>query len=388
MISTNIFLDLCLKKGFDLFSGTPCSYLKPLINAVIDHPEIDYLQATNEGDAVAMVCGASLMKRKGIVMFQNSGLGNAVNPLTSLAYPFRFPFLLIVTHRGQPGGPTDEPQHELMGKITEEMLSVLQIPWEIFPDTAEALAPAMERALQHMNRSNLPYAFIMRKGTMEPQELKTKKSETPIGHRTVKFEESLSKKYSERASRTEALAEILKYRQPNDIIVATTGKSGREIYTLDDASSHIYLVGSMGCASSFALGAALNSADHRWIVIDGDAAALMRLGNLATIGLYQPENLLHVVLDNEVNDSTGGQTTASSSVAFAGVAISSNYKAAYSTDEIEELSSILEAVKSKKGPTLVHFRIKKGSPKELGRPKIKPPQVKERLINHLHQSAT
>jgi len=386
MIKTQDFLDLCIKKGFDLFSGTPCSYLKPLINAVIDHPDIDYLEATNEGDALAMVCGASLAKRKGVVMFQNSGLGNAVNPLTSLSYPFRFPFILIVTHRGQPGGPADEPQHELMGKITEEMLTVLNIPWEVFPDQPDGLNPALERAVKHMSEAGLPYAFIMRKGTIEPQELKAQKPEGAIGTRSVNFNETLGKRYSERSTRTDALEAILKCRKPNDIIVATTGKSGREIYSLDDAPSHIYLVGSMGCVSSFALGAALNSPNHRWIVVDGDAAALMRLGNFATIGLYRPDNLLHIILDNEVNDSTGGQTTASPNVSFAGVAVSSNYANAYSTDDIVEFNSILAATGKGDGPTLVHYRIKKGSPKDLGRPKIKPFEVKERLIKHLHQS--
>ncbi|MBT4088393.1 MAG: phosphonopyruvate decarboxylase, partial [Deltaproteobacteria bacterium] len=126
MIKSDDFLDLCKHHQFDLFSGTPCSYLKPLINAVIDDPEIQYLSATNEGDAVAMVCGAYLNQRKGVVMFQNSGFGNAVNPLTSLSFPFRFPFIMIVTHRGQPGGPADEPQHELMGKVTEDLLDTLK----------------------------------------------------------------------------------------------------------------------------------------------------------------------------------------------------------------------------------------------------------------------
>ena len=381
-------MDWCIENGFDLFSGTPCSYLKPLINAVIDHPNIDYLEATNEGDAVAMVSGASLTKRKGIVMFQNSGLGNAVNPLTSLVYPFRFPFMLIVTHRGQPDGPSDEPQHELMGKITGEMLSVLNIPWEVFPDQSETLIPAMERAVRHMSDTHLPYAFIMRKGTMEPQDLKTQKSEIPIGDRSVNYKEVLDKLYSDRSTRTEALDVILKSREENDVIVATTGKSGREIYTLDDAPNHIYLVGSMGCASSFALGAALNSPSHRWIVIDGDAAALMRMGNLATVGLYRPHNFLHIILDNEVNDSTGGQTTASPNVSFSGVAISSNYAHAYTTDKLDELSSILVTTKKENGPTLIHFHIKKGSPKDLGRPKIKPFEVKERLMRHLHSSSS
>ena len=107
MISSDLFLDACRQNGFQLFSGTPCSYLKPLINAVIDDNSLEYRDVTNEGDAVALVSGASMTGTRGVVMFQNSGLGNAVNALTSLAFPFRFSFLMIVTHRGQPGGPAD-----------------------------------------------------------------------------------------------------------------------------------------------------------------------------------------------------------------------------------------------------------------------------------------
>ncbi len=386
MIAASEFLNFCKGYEIDFFSGTPCSYLKPLINAVIDDPEIDYYGATNEGDALAIVCGASMLKRKGVVMFQNSGLGNAVNPLTSLSFPFRFPFMMIVTHRGQPGGPPDEPQHELMGQITEEMLNTMRIKWEYFPLDRDALKKSVAGAVAYMEETNMPFAYVLQKGTISPQDLKKSKSDEPIGQRKTIFEENLQVPYSQRASRTEAIQAIVRHTREKDFVVATTGKTGRELYTINDCAQNLYMVGSMGCASSFALGAALCSRDKRWIVLDGDAAALMRMGNLATIGAYKPANYLHIVLDNEVNDSTGGQDSVSNSVSLAAAADSCGYNKIYSTDSIEELNTILADLGEKDGPVFIHLLIKKGSPKELGRPKIKPFEVKERMMQRLQET--
>lgn len=383
MIKADDFLTLCKQQGVDLFSGTPCSYLKPLINAVIDSPDIQYLPATNEGDAVAMVCGANLVGRKGVVMFQNSGLGNAVNPLTSLSYPFRFPFIMIVTHRGQPGGPADEPQHELMGKVTEEMLDTMRIRWERFPTDFPRLEAAFGRALDYMEKTGLPFAFVLRKGVIEPQELKSPKTSLPVGERTFSFSETVERSYDNRLTRTEALQSIVKYKKANDILIATTGKTGRELYTLGDTPDQLYMVGSMGCASSFALGGAICCPGRRWVVIDGDAAALMRMGNMASAGHFQPQNFLHIILDNEINDSTGGQATVSPNVSFSAVAQACGYGQVFSADTSEALESMLREVDDKNGPTLIHFRIQKGSPEGLGRPKVKPYDVKTRLMTHL-----
>lgn len=380
MIAANDFLTICKQRGIDFFSGTPCSYLKPLINAVIDDPEIEFWGATNEGDAVAIVCGAAMLKRKGVVMFQNSGLGNAVNPLTSLVFPFRFPLLIIVTHRGQPGGPADEPQHELMGQITEEILSTLRIRWDYFPSDQQTLESSMTQAVDYMEKSQQPFAYVLRKGTIQSQELKKQKGDSPIADRSVQFHESIAKPYSQRPTRTDALKVILEHKGENDYIVATTGKTGRELYSLQDSDHHLYMVGSMGCASSFALGAALCAKDKGWIVLDGDAAALMRMGNLATIGALKPKNMLHVVLDNEVNDSTGGQDSVSREIMLGGVALACGYQKAYSIDSLKELGDALSQSKIDKGPIFIHMRIKQGSPSDLGRPKIKPFEVKERMI--------
>ncbi|VFM96378.1 MAG: phosphonopyruvate decarboxylase [Candidatus Kentron sp. G] len=126
MISAETFIHLAAERGFSLYTGVPCSYLKPLIDRVIADDRSHYVPAANEGDAVAIAAGAELGGMRGIAMMQNSGLGNAVNPLTSLTHTLRIPVLLIITLRGEPGGPEDEPQHELMGAITTAMLESMQ----------------------------------------------------------------------------------------------------------------------------------------------------------------------------------------------------------------------------------------------------------------------
>src|SRR5947209_10429884 len=173
MIRADAFVLALREAGFRLFSGTPCSYLTPLINRVIDSPETEYVGAANEGDAVAIACGGELGGKPGVVLFQNSGLGNAVNPLTSLTHTFRIPVLVITTWRGQPGRP-DEPQHELMGQITPGLLRLMGIPCEEVPAGEEELVPMLKRATARMRSAGTPYGLILKNGIVSPYALQTR----------------------------------------------------------------------------------------------------------------------------------------------------------------------------------------------------------------------
>lgn len=384
MISAQDFLAACHGRGLRFFSGTPCSYLKPFINAVINDPALTFRDATNEGDAVALAAGAHVATgAPGVVMFQNSGLGNAVNALTSLNFPFRIPALVIVTHRAQPGGPPDEPQHELMGEITTALLDTLRIPWAPFPAATADIAGALDRAFAHFRAHSLPYALVMPHGAVADNPLRAPRHRAPLGPREFLFRETLTRSYDERATRAAALTALLAAKGPDDIVVATTGYTGRELSTLGDAAGHLYMVGSMGSASAFALGLALHQPARRVWIVDGDGAALMRLGNFASIGAFAPRNLFHLVLDNEAHDSTGGQSTVSRGVSFGAIAQACGYAHAAGSDALEELAALLAAHTTERGPTLVHFRIKTGAMENLGRPKIKPAEVKTRLMRHL-----
>ena len=378
MLPASTFLDACHARGVRFITGTPCSYLKPLINAVIDDSRFLFRDAVNEGDAVAIAAGAALAGEKPVVMFQNSGLGNAVNALTSLCYPFRVPVLLVVTHRAEPGGEPDEPQHEQMGRITTALLDTMEIPWARFPAEPAALAAALDTALAAMQASGRPYAFVMSKDAVAPHALRTKPADTVPGTREFKFSETLLRRPADRPGRTEALAAVRAARQPNEVLIATTGYTGRELYALGDDPWNFYMVGSMGSAGAFGLGLALRSPGRPVTVVEGDGALLMRLGNLATLGAYAPPTLLHVVLDNEAHDSTGGQATVSRGVAFAAVAQACGYRRVVSTDDLAAFAAALAAPRTA-GPAFIHLRIRTGAPDKLPRPKVTPAEVFRRL---------
>ncbi|ACM37446.1 MULTISPECIES: phosphonopyruvate decarboxylase [Rhizobium/Agrobacterium group] len=379
MISADSFIDTAISNGFSFFSGVPCSYLSPLINRVISRRDANYVGATSEGEAVAIAAGAWLAGRQTVVMCQNSGLGNAVNPLTSLNYPFRIPTLLVVTWRGKPG-EADEPQHVLMGRITKELLAVIDVPSDEFPALEANIGPALQNARNRMATSSLPFAMIMSRDAVANSAL----DEVSIIERGVSGPNTNLTIGGHRPSR-HAVLERLLTTIPNDVaVVATTGKCGRELFTLEDRKQHIYQVGSMGAASAMALGIALTT-QRRVIVIDGDGAALMKLGNLATIGARRPANYIHLLLDNGVHDSTGGQATVSPSVDFAAVAISCGYCSAWTCDDLEGLETAVANAFRSVGPTMIHMRIAPGSMKNLGRPTLSPAEVALRFKAFLQE---
>ena len=186
-----------------------------------------------------------------------------------------------------------------------------------------------------------------------------------------------------RMIRTEALQAILECLAGDEAVIATTGKTGRELFTLADRPNHLYVVGGMGAASAIGFGLAQTRPRQPVVVIDGDGAALMKLGSLATIGYHQPANLLHIVLDNESHDSTGGQSTVSGVVRFAEVAAAVNYRRAASADDPAEARALIRELRRQPGPSLLHLKIRPGSPKSLGRPTVKPHEVKERFMRFL-----
>jgi len=372
MIAADAFLAPAAARGFDFYTGVPCSFLTPIINAVISGPAIDYIGAANEGEAVAIAAGAHLAGRKTVVMCQNSGLGNTVNPLTSLNAPFRIPTLMIVTWRGAPG-LDDEPQHELMGRVTGALLDTIGVPHAPFPTTADAVAGTLDQAEAAMAGTGLPFALIMEKGAVRDDGLDQRAvAPGPPGRH-----EDLTSGGA-RPARAEALGLFLELAPPSAAVIATTGKCGRELFTLDDRAAHLYQVGSMGCASAMGLGLALNTR-RPVAVLDGDGAALMHLGNLATIGAQRPENLVHILLDNAVHDSTGGQATVSPSVGFGAAAVACGYGHAWTCDDLTGFGAALTAAFEAGGPALVHLRIAPGSMKDLGRPTVKPAEVAERF---------
>ncbi len=380
MITADKFLTPARELGFNFFTGTPCSYLKPFINYVIDTDGFDFIDSVNEGDAIAIAAGATVAGKRAVVMFQNSGLGNAVNPITSLTYTFNLPVMIITTLRGEPGGAHDEPQHELMGQITTEMLETMRLKWAYFPQTDAEVIPALKLADEYMKKNHQPFVFVMRKDDIADYKLQKKpapsKKDFSISH-TDHFE----LEYKERTTRTPVLEVMQKVLGQEVAVVATTGKTGRELYEVGDLKNQFYMVGSMGCALAFGFGIALCKPNLKVIVVDGDGALLMRTGSMATVGAFKPKNLVHLLIDNEAHDSTGGQGTVTGGISFGAIAKGFGYEQVYSTDLLSKFENILNEVKANNGATFIHLKTQKGSPEKLGRPKVTPAEVSVRFAD-------
>jgi phosphonopyruvate decarboxylase len=377
MIQASDFINPAKALGFNTWAGVPCSFLTPFINSVIDDPEMTYISSANEGDAVATASGAALAGQRSVAMMQNSGLGNAVSPLSSLNWVFRIPVLLIITLRGEPG-LQDEPQHELMGQVTGRILDELQIPWDWFPRRTDEVDGALTVANWQMERTGLPYALVMHKGSVDEAGLKSRW--LPAARATAFSADEFCRGEAQLSRRDALTAVVEQTPEDNSVVIGTTGFTGRELFAIADRPNQLYMVGSMGCASSFGLGLSLALPGRQVLVADGDGAALMRMGNLATIGAYGGENFRHLLLDNRMHESTGGPSTVSPAVSFAGVAKACGYREAREALKRAELESFLQA---QNGPSLLHLKTKPGIPEGLPRPDVSPREVKQRLMRHL-----
>lgn len=373
MIDAGRFLDAAVEHRFRCWSGVPCSSLKPLINAAIDSGRIRYVGAANEGQAVTVAAGASLAGGRGAVLLQSTGLGNAVNPLTSLCAVARLPVLLICSWRGEPGGAPDEPQHALMGAITPRLLELMEIPWAPFPEAEADVEPALARAARRMDDSGQPVALVLRGGAVAPRDLRP----PPPAARPPPAPALPAAAWPEERPSLGEVLDAVRRRAEGAALIATTGYTGRTLYALGDSERQLYVVGAMGCASSVALGLALARPERQVIVLDGDGAALMHLGALATMGYHRPRNLTHVLLDNERHESTGGQRTVTEIADLAAVAQACGYprvrRAATAAAVAEEVGAAAGAL------TFIHVKLRGGHEADLPRPKVTPAEVASRF---------
>ncbi|MDR1862753.1 MAG: phosphonopyruvate decarboxylase, partial [Treponema sp.] len=309
MIKPEFFYTNLINNGVNFFTGVPDSLLKSFCAYISDHAgEENHIIAANEGGAVALASGCHLATGKiPLVYMQNSGTGNAANPLLSLADGdvYGIPLILLIGWRGEPAFH-DEPQHVKQGKVTCALLEAMGIPFAVMSDDETELEKQMNACYACLKENNSPYALVARKDTFAPYALQ-------------KVEQNQGE-----MSREEAIEEILKGSSPQGIYFSTTGMASRELYEIRErlGQGHgrdFLTVGSMGHASQIALGAALYKPDLVVTCLDGDGAALMHLGSLGIIGSRKPRNFRHIILNNGAHDSVGGQPTVGFKVDFAAI---------------------------------------------------------------------
>jgi phosphonopyruvate decarboxylase len=368
-------LDRFARAGWCDWIGVPDSTLAPLLACLLADNRFRNLTATNECEAISLALGAYLASgNPAVVYLQNSGFGKTIHPITSLLCEeiCRVPVVLLIGWRGAPDGPHDEPQHAKMGRIMPRLLETLGVPYEVLTSEPDALTSAIDRAARHVESAGTPFALVVRPGLLAPA--KPPKSAPPV------------------FSRQQAIATVLTSLPRDTAYVATTGKTARELYFLREsrAEAHdtdFYTIGGMGCASSIGLAVALGTQKDRpsmtICVLDGDGAALMQLGSLATIGQARPANLLHIVLDNGCHESTGGQPTISPGIDLVAVARACGYPWAQEVADLAGLYTAVDAAVRCAGPRFLRVRIQPGSDPKLGRPTQTPQQNAEAFRKRL-----
>lgn len=377
-INPRIFLALLKSLGVNAFFGVPDSLLKNFLDVIEDDPICPHVITANEGAAVAVSMGYQ-MATGGIplVYMQNSGLGNAINPLLSLADKevYSIPLVMLIGWRGEillDGNQIkDEPQHVKQGRVTLPLLDAMEVPYEILSQHEELIINQVEGLISKAKRESRPVAIVVRKDTFDA--LPARMSTPPFRY----------------LSRETAIQEIISVLKPGTIVVATTGMASRELYEIrkrngEDQAFDFLTVGGMGHASHIALGIAKGVPDRSVVCLDGDGALLMHMGTLPLNGAQN--NLTHIVLNNGTHDSVGGYPTVVSSMDLEMVAKGSGYGTAVSVFRKKMIAEAVRlATNTVSHSWFIEILCEPGHRKTLGRPEEAPIRNKECLQMQLRK---
>ena len=361
-------------REFDFFTGVPDSQLKPLVDYLLETYGISeqHIIAANEGSSVALAAGYYLATGKiPVVYLQNSGIGHIVNPVASLMNEqvYGIPCVFIVGWRGEPG-VADEPQHVFQGETTVALLEEIGIKTFILrkETTDEEVKTQMDDFREWLSAGK-QVAFVVCKSALS-------------------FEGNGQKAETQDALLREEILRHIVEAAGDDIIVSTTGKASRELFEIREAkkqghSRDFLTVGSMGHSSSIALSIALQQKEKRIWCVDGDGAALMHMGAMAVIGANQPQNLVHIVINNGAHETVGGAPTVAQQIDLRHIAQGCGYQHIRYARSAEELTDVLQEVRAKDGLWFVEILSRAGSRKDLGRPTTTPKQNKEAFMERL-----
>lgn len=360
--------------GSNFYSGVPDSQLRALCDYLIDRYGTDpkhHIIAANEGNAVALAAGYHLATGKiPVVYMQNSGEGNVINPVASLMNDkvYAIPCVFIVGWRGEPG-VHDEPQHIYQGEVTLKLLEDMDIAhFVISKDTTDDELAEKMQEFKRILTTGKQVAFVVRKGALE-------------------FDGKVKYENGNTMTREDIIRHIVEHTG-EDPIVSTTGKASRELFEIREARGEghekdFLTVGSMGHASSIALGIAVQKPEKKIWIIDGDGAALMHMGAMAVIGANAPKNIVHIVINNGAHETVGGMPTVASKIDLVAIAKGCGYPNAVGVDNFEDLDVELEAAKLRNELSLIEVKCSIGARENLGRPTTTARQNKNAFVVHL-----
>jgi len=370
MLDPKNFLATLKSNGITFTTGVPDSLLKNFCACISD--DGTDLIAANEGSSIALGIGHHLATGGiPLIYMQNSGFGNTMNPLLSLADKevYGIPMLLMIGWRGEPG-VKDEPQHIKQGRVTESLLKTMEIPYVILSDAQPEAEKQISEAFGVITSQSCPYALLVRKGTFDKYSQKNEETDS---------------KYMNRES---AIEMILNKLEDEDVVVSTTGKSSREVFEIrvKQGIGHardFLTVGGMGHASQIALGIAVSRPDRKVYCLDGDGAMIMHMGSAAIIGTQNVPNYRHIIVNNGCHESVGGQLSVGFEIDFQKIADGCGYNKTHLVENEDQLNGIWGTFASQGGPTMLEVRTSKESRDNLGRPTTTPQMNKEDYMQNL-----
>lgn len=353
-------------EGVDYFCGVPDSLVSPLSFFLEVNAKQQHTIAANEGNAIGLAIGHHVATGSiPLVYMQNSGLGNALDPLVSLADPsvLSIPMVLLISWRGEPG-TADEPQHEKQGKITSQLLELMGIDYTILSPKAATAKKQVFDTVERAKQQQRPNALVLQKGTLQD------------------FRYEISSTYP--LTREAAIKHILENLDEESVLIASIGKVSRELFELRRSHEHdLLIVGGMGHASSVALSIAKQKPHKQIICLDGDGSTLMHMGSLTTIGTSGLKNYSHIVFNNGVHDSVGGQPTVGQKVSLPAIAKACGYTETITISEPNQIKDVVDRIPDEQGPMLIEILIRPGARTDLGRPTIPPRENKASFMRFI-----
>ena len=362
-----------VEQGVTFFTGVPDSYLNGFCNYALAHCGDRNVIAANEGNAIGIASGHYFASREiPLVYMQNSGMGNAVNPLASLVDKdvYAVPMLLLIGWRGQGNTEPNHPQHKLQGEITPGLLDLMHIPYTVLSDDMDAFNAAIAKAVAYCKEHRQPYGLISPKGVMAGEKANNKDAVYPM-------------------SREEAIEVVLDTMPSDTVYSATTGRATRELFWLRERRGEgkqcdFLNVGSMGHASSVALGIAMEKPERHVVVLDGDSAAMMHMGAMTMVSKLNVPNYMHIILNNGAHESVGGQPSAGHKINFTKIAEACGYQTV--GKPVTNKAELVEAIKVLKDcgkASFIDMRIHKGLSGELPALKFSHREAIDALIAEL-----